>query len=406
MELVSVRIDNSPSGRGRVRLVGEVSYDDRPRKSEQYWFEVPESYAASLSASGNPWLACLLPLAVTRGERLRLCRPIDPVLSANASRLMEIWAGWYPRLRIVPIDAEVKPVEPGPEPSETGAFFSGGVDSFYTLLRNKETRDRGAFPAIDRLLCVWGFDVDLHKPEEFERLRARLSKAAEDLGVGFVDIAINVRQARFMETQWGRLSHGSVLASIALALERRFRAVYIAATYTGGPPIRPWGSHPETDPLCSSSHLRIIHHGAGVARMEKTEYVSRSDVAMRSLHVCPRERSSENCCDCRKCYLVMLTLEVIGALSRCTVFRRRPLDLDRVGRTYLKGPAYEYLFGQIQARAREAGRTDIVHAIDRCVNRTRRLNRVLFPARWMATKRGLWRVARWWREAVLANSPR
>ena len=95
--------------------------------------------------------------------------------------------------------------------------------------------------------------MDLHKPEEFERLCVRLSKAAEDLGVGFVDVAVNLRQVRFVETQWGRLSHGSVLASIALALERRFRAVYIAATYTGGPPIRPGGSHPETDPLFSTS---------------------------------------------------------------------------------------------------------------------------------------------------------
>jgi hypothetical protein len=167
MELVSVRIDKSQSSRGRVRLVGDVAYDDRPGKVEQYWFEVPEKYADSLSVSGYPWLACLLPLAVTRKEPLRLCRPIDPVLSANASRLMKIWTGWYPRLRIVPIDAEVKPVEPGPGPAETAAFFSGGVDSFYTLLRNKEASDRESFPAIDRLLCVWGFDIDLYKHGEF-----------------------------------------------------------------------------------------------------------------------------------------------------------------------------------------------------------------------------------------------
>jgi hypothetical protein len=101
MELVSVRIDKSPSGRSRVRLVGDVAYDDRAGAVEQYWFEVPEKYADSLSVSGNPWLACLLPLAVTLRERLRLCLPIDPVLSANASRLMKIWTGWYPRLRVV-----------------------------------------------------------------------------------------------------------------------------------------------------------------------------------------------------------------------------------------------------------------------------------------------------------------
>jgi hypothetical protein len=155
MELASVRIAKSPYGRGRVRLVGDVIYDDRRAKPEQYWFDVPEAYGDSLSVSGNPWLACLLPLAVTRGEPLRLCRPIDPVLSQNAARLMQIWVGWYPRLRIVPIEAEVKPVQAGTGPSETAAFFSGGVDSFFTVLRDRETRDRAAFPVIDRLLCVW-----------------------------------------------------------------------------------------------------------------------------------------------------------------------------------------------------------------------------------------------------------
>jgi hypothetical protein len=405
MKLVSVRLAEAP-GKRRVRLVGEVTYDDRPRKAEQYWFELPEKYADSLSESGNPWLACLLPLAVTRREPLRLCLPIDPVLSANAARLMKIWTGWYRKLRVVPIEAEVKPVEPIPAPAETAAFFSGGVDSFFTVLRNKEQDDRSAFPAIDRLLCVRGFDIDLDNTREFERLRSRLSEAAGDLGVELVDVAMNVREVRFMQSDWARLSHGSALASIGLALEKRFRAVYIATSYTGGPPMHPWGSHPETDPLSSTSRTRIIHDGAGISRMEKTEYVARSEVAMRSLHVCPRARSSENCCDCRKCFLVMLTLEVTGALSRCSVFSRHPLDLERVKRTYLKGPTTQYLFRQIEVRARAQGRLDIAQAIDQAVKRTRRLNRLLWPATWMRTKPGLWRIARVLRERVLASSPR
>src|ERR1700744_5718174 len=94
MELVGVRVEESPSTRGRVRLVGEVAYDDRPGAPEQYWFDVPEELAGDLSLSGNPWLACLLPLAVVRREPLRLSRPCDPVLVANASRLMKIWCGW------------------------------------------------------------------------------------------------------------------------------------------------------------------------------------------------------------------------------------------------------------------------------------------------------------------------
>jgi hypothetical protein len=405
MELVSVRLAEAAPRTGRVRLVGEVVYDGRQREREEYFFEVPAKYAGSLSDSGNPWLAWLLPLAVTRREPLRLCLPVDPILFTNASRLMRIWKGWYPRLRIVPIEAEVKAVEPRPAPTETAAFFSGGVDSFFTVLRNKEMSDRAAFPAIDRLLCVRGFDIDLDNTREFERLRSRLSEAAQDLGLELVDVAMNVREVRFMQADWARLSHGSALASIGLALEKRFRAIYIATSYTGGPPSHPWGSHPETDLLSSTSRTRIIHDGAGISRMEKTEYIARSEAAMRSLHVCPRARSSENCCDCRKCFLVMLTLEVTGGLSRCSVFQARTLDLERVKRTYLKGPSTQYLFRQIEARARAQGRLDIADAIEQSVKRTRRLNRLIAIPNWLSTKRGLWRVARRWRESVLANSP-
>ena len=44
MELVSIRIEESPQAAGRVRLVGDVAYDDRPG-TEAYWLEVDEEYA-------------------------------------------------------------------------------------------------------------------------------------------------------------------------------------------------------------------------------------------------------------------------------------------------------------------------------------------------------------------------
>lgn len=404
MELLSVRIGDAPVAAGRVRLVGDVAYDDRPGQVETYWFEVPEKYADSLSRSGNPWLACLLPLAVTRGEPLRLCRPIDPVLAANAARLMETWKTWYPHLHVVPIEAEQAPPE-GVGARETGALFSGGVDSLFTLLRNGEQSDRTAFPAIDRLLLVWGFDLPLEKAEEFARLRGRLAEAAGELGKELIDVATNLREVRFQEALWGRLSHGSALASIALAFERRFSAVYIAATYSGGPAIKAWGSHPETDPLLSTSRLRIIHDGAGVERSEKTAYLSRSAVAMGSLHVCFRGLSADNCSDCRKCYLTMLTLEVLGALSRSAAFRHE-IDLARVARIHVRGPVYAHLFRDIELRARAAGRADIARAIARALRRYRRLKPVFTVLQWLGTKKGVWRLARKLRVALLADSPR
>ena len=400
MELVSVRVAESPSGRGRVRLVGDVLHDDRPGKTEQYWFEFPERYAGALSVSGNPWLACLLPLAVTRGEPLRLRVPVDPLLLSNASRLMEIWSQWYPHLRPVPLEAEAKPTE-----ARAGCARLRGV-----LLRRRRLLLHGAARpergsprrrARDRQTPprAW-IRRSRRRREEFERLRASLSQAADGLGLELVDVATNLRAARFKEADWGRLSHGSALASVGLAVERGFQSLCIAATHYDGP-VKPWGSQPETDPLLSTTITRIFHVGLLVPRREKTEYISGFEVAMRHLHVCYRLRSADNCCDCMKCLLAMLTLEVVGGLDRCPPLRRRSLDLNRVRRLVLDSRPYLRLYRDLETRARMGGRKDVADAIAACLRRSRRLKPVAAVLRWGRSQRVLWRISRRWYRRIV-----
>lgn len=407
MELVSVRIEESPHSAGRVRLVGEVAYDDRPG-TEAYWFEVDEEYAPSLSLSGTPWLACLLPLAATLRQDLRLRLPVDPLLAQNATRISEFWTTWfrerYPNLRRVAVEADTEAAPPAPVARETAGFFSGGIDSFYMVLRNAELTDRTQFPRIDRLLWVGGFDLLPNSAEEeFVRLRAKLCAAARDLGLGFLDVRSNLRMTRFQEAKWGHVSHGCALASVGLALERRFQALYIAPSYHERD-LRPWGTHPETDPLLSTRTTRVIHDTLGPRRIEKLERVRRSDVAMRNLHICWVSGTSENCCDCRKCLWTMLMLEVAGE-TRWTAFPR-PLDLERVRRIYLKSPFYFEMFGEVMVLARKAGRTDIARAIAACRRRSRWMKPLLKLLDSFRTRRGLRRVSRILRPIVMEGTVR
>jgi len=362
LELTSARIDHA--GDDRVRLTGEVRYADSRR--EAIWYEVPAALERDLSATGNPWLVALLPLAAKLGEELRISLPVDRLLVRNLTELMRIWRGWYPDLHEVPLDVSIcdAPVfRPAHSPVRTAAFFSGGVDSFYTVLRHDECVP-GRLP-IDDLISVQGFDFPLAVGDAFHRHLHRLERAGRELGKSVVWVATNLKESRLREAPWADLWHGSALASVGLALEKRYRHLLIAASsvYEEAEPL---GSHPLTDPLHSTGATQVLHDGADATRTEKTVRVARSDVALSALHVCYREHQSENCGRCRKCSLTMATLAALGVLERCPTFPQS-LDLERIGRVYLPSPMQRRGARRLRNLAERHRRADLVRAIDRAV---------------------------------------
>jgi len=135
VELIETRVE--PAGDDRVRLAGQVRYADS--RTETIWFEVPAALEPDLTTTGHPWIVALLPLAARLGEDLRIPLPVDRLLVRNLTELLRIWRGWYPTLREVPLDVticESPATRRAGAPARTAAFFSGGVDSFYTLLRH------------------------------------------------------------------------------------------------------------------------------------------------------------------------------------------------------------------------------------------------------------------------------
>ena len=369
MELTRTRLTASADG-ARIRLVGEVRYDDT-RTTEAYWFEVPAALEGSLSLDGTPWLAALLPIAVTLKEPLRITLPVDSRLLRQARELMAIWRSWYPDLTVIPLEADARDetaILDRPGPGRTAAFFSGGVDSFFTALRPREHGESH----IGELLSVWGFDVPLGHADAAARLSRRFTSVAADLGMTFTDVATNLRETRWSESDWATLAHGCALGAVALALEPRYANVMVAAT-GGYRDLHPWGSHPLTDPLLSTSRMNVVHDGAAFTRTEKTMLLAASPVAMRELRVCWRSRTDTNCESCSKCYRTMLILELLGALPRCASFTSDRVDLRAAERVLCAQPWDYREFRDIHRLAVKVGRTDIVRAVERTVSGSRSL---------------------------------
>ena len=362
-----------PSAAGRVRLCADVRYDSAGSEPETYWFDVPEAYQNDIATTGDPWLACLAPLAVTLNEPLRIEAPVDRVLWGNVEELMRVWSLWHPGLDPVPIEATVRENGGDRDPStgrRTAAFFSGGVDAFFTVLRHDDPAHLRVRRPVDDLLTVWGFDIRLDKPDEFACMRDALRGAAGELGKGFIDIGTNLRTTRWREATWATLAHGPGLASVALTLGPRFRAAMIGSS-AGYARMHPWGSHPVTDPLLSTSETEIVHDGATHERVEKTAYISSSAVAGRTLHVCYQHEASYNCGRCAKCVRTMLALKALGRLEAFQTLDQE-FDPTRARPLYIEDHIGEANMAQIGAFAQSRGQDDVVQYVRRSARHSRR----------------------------------
>ncbi len=368
MEVRDIRLDSSPAGGDRVRLRADVKYASG--ESEEYWFDVPQSRAEELSRTGNPWLACLLPLAATLGEPLAIALPVDSALKANSARLISIWKVWYPGLFDVVVAADVDTTTRVSGQGRTGAFFSGGVDSFFTVLRDRDTAPPSERRPINDLITVWGFDISLDKEHAFARLRARHGEIASRIGKELTDVATNIRATRWKTADWSYLAHGAGLASIVLALENRFTAVYIAGGggYRG---LHPWGSHSVTDPLFSTRDTSIVHDGVAYLRTEKIETIASEPVALDGLRVCYETWTDENCGHCNKCLRTMIGLEICGVLKQCPTLPHPGDLIETVARMDCSYFADYREFEDLRRLAENRGRRDLVRALDISMRRTK-----------------------------------
>jgi hypothetical protein len=404
MQISGISVQESPFAKGRVRISANVSYNRSSLGRETCWYDFPEQLIPGYEVSGNPWLAAHLPLAMTLGEPIRISAPVDRHVFEGAQQVLEIWHSWYPELPIIPIETEVAdpPVPLTNRGERTAAFFSGGVDSFFTLLMNTDPTNTRRIP-IDDLLLVWGFDVCLKNESAFRRLRGELTNAASGFEIGLSDVATNLRETHFRMAKWGQLAHGAALVSVGLHLEKKHRVLLIPSS-GGYKELLPWGSHVLTDPLFSTSRMKVVQDGASFSRGQKLERIAGCPLVQRYLRVCWRSGTDRNCGNCGKCLRALIALEVLGCRERFTSFPPRPLDLATIARIYYDDRHMIDRGWDLHNLVLRKGRPDIARAIERSLKRSMRLQRWSSMTRSLHSKRLVWRWADWLERWVVAGS--
>ncbi len=359
MRLQELTVSPSMRTPGYTRATGNIVFDND--ETLQIWVDVPDAMAGDLSDNGNPWLVAMLPIAASRHEDIQLSLSVDALLLENIKGVSRIWASWYKDLSVVKIDCPVHSWKAAPVKKATAAFFSGGIDSYYTIARRipENTNEVPVVGHVDELLSVWGFDVSINDANGFRPLAEQLTCAATQINRSHALVHTNLRDNDTVWMRlWGPLTHGAGLAFIALILEKCYAQVFLGSSFPAEAEL-PWGSHPLVDALFSTSTMQLVNDGASSTRIDKTDLVAKYAPAQTMLHVC-QAMATGNCSECVKCFRTMISLDLLGHKKRMeSVFDWSRYDVAAINNLSIISAGEKIYFNEILAKALEINRTDV-----------------------------------------------
>lgn len=287
-------------GNGSQRVTFDVD-------GEPLWFESPD---LELDDGVDAVLAALWVPAIATGRSLHLPAAPSALLLAGLPVIAQRMAEWWGH-RAVPVTWDDAAASPAPERQAQGAAlaFSGGVDSFWTLLR-------GADP-VALLVSAIGFDVPLADAWRAEAVDRSLRAVAADRGCLPVLIRTNLREHPTATVAMWQHAHGGALAAVGHLLSPDADRLLITASY---PAIAaaPWGSHPDLDHRWSTERVSIEHVGADRWRAERLRTIDDEPLVHEHLRVCFEKRDPRalNCGRCEKCLRTRLILAAHGRPDR------------------------------------------------------------------------------------------
>ncbi len=275
-----------------------------------------ESVLAENRLSSRPSADMLLPTALLPAMRmdasLRIRAELSPLLCSQVDAIQRLYRKWDRSLCHVEVKTDQREVTKGPFSMGVAAFFSGGVDSFFTALVHCHEQPT--------LVFVHGFDISAHRAVLLSRVSAALREAARALQLDLFEIATDVRKFSGRYLTWSEY-HGAALAAAAhfTGVER----MYVPSSLSTDC-VRPYGSHPDLDPLYASISTEIKYDGFETSRVTKTLVVAGSDTALKYLRVCnARDDLGYNCGRCEKCLRTLVALRLAGIKDRPPSFPAR-----------------------------------------------------------------------------------
>ena len=389
IKITQPTLDLSPNRSGYIRTSATVSDDNSER---DIWFEFPTEIAGSLTKWGNPWLLAALPYGLQSNQDIMLDMPVDAVFLENINAWIRKFSAWFPKIPQITIDApRIWSEENG---DRTLSFFSGGVDSWFTLLRHTtETEGYPQVGKVDNTVTIWGFDIPISNKAAFDKVSDACRKSLEPFEVTPIFTATNIREDSdsWWAREWGPITHGLALAATGNFLTPLAKKILIpSGGFSKNTPVQ--GSHPYTDHLFSSSSTQFIHDHPSYEKLDKLECISRHLDALRTLRVCWKGQNEKNCTNCEKCVRILRSLEVLGVLDEAISFDLSLYQAQRHKYIYSADDQSKDFMHSLYEAARQRGNNEIVSFLRKNMASSRRVNFALDALHSLPGKPLSWRA--------------
>jgi hypothetical protein len=338
---------------------GELSFDARiGERTTGVWMRTDSPVTPNADAA---LAAAALP-AMRQGGRLRMTGPVSPRMLRGQREFQAVQRAWsldWPftePLQEVEVSAPVRELGVVVPKGRAAAFFSGGVDSWGTVLDNPDLTD---------LIFVRGFDLAHEGPQTAlgDEVEGRLREAAAELGLPLHVVTTNLRELSDPQVPWD-IYYGCALDAVALFLGPLFDRVLIAGDADYEIQGR-WGNNWLVDRLWSTEAVEIVGDGGRRSRMDRLRRLTGNPTACRSLRVCwENPDRTYNCGRCQKCLMTLIPLEAIGARERVTSFPPGlSLDPGSLGKLAIPNLVSLSYWEDILDTARSAERSDLEAAL-------------------------------------------
>ena len=302
-----------------IRLSVDVQFHETILR--ELWVEWPkEVWEQGAQITLDPFIVMMLPMAGVLGEELESEYPVAENLYHNLLEAQAVYHAYFPeRFTVTPIMLTTE--RRNKAWGKSASFFSGGVDSLYTIAELDRRSKAGLCSPLDQLWLVHGFDVTLENQELWQEVWSKLSEVAIKINRECYWIRTNLKEDFYDHyVPWPELGFGAGLGGVAKCMAAVTSRVYIGS-YTTYDQLIPHASTPLVDPLWSCEQQELIHFSCRADRKDKLLAIGNRPDLLGSLRVCYKNTNNAfNCGKCEKCLRTQMQLLLLGLDKEASSF--------------------------------------------------------------------------------------